>query len=132
MHEPRQVHPTRNITKLDGTTVAIDEGMTDLVSAIWALGLDTAMCCQNAGESLAQGGAAIPPDRWNRYAAFYADFAWLTMPTADMQILLSIAEPLRPGNGWASNIRLRSTGPLPNASLHFPARQITELCGLLC
>ncbi|GLZ16026.1 hypothetical protein Acsp04_62610 [Actinomadura sp. NBRC 104425] len=85
------------------------------------------MCCQDAGEAIRGGGTRIPPERRERYAAFYDGFAWLTMPVGDMQRLLALTADLAKGNGWAPNIRLRSSGLTEFASLHFPARQIREV-----
>jgi len=126
-----QVHPTRRVRTPTGEIIQVDVGMADLVQALWATGYTTLMCCQDAGEAIRGGATRIPPERWERYAAFYDGFAWLTMPVADMQRLVALTADLAEGNGWAPNIRIRPTGPTEFASLHFPARQIDEVIGRL-
>ncbi|GAA3508128.1 hypothetical protein [Actinomadura keratinilytica] len=124
---PPQIHPTRNLCTPSGELVPVDVGMADLVQTLWTTGYTTLMCCQDAGEAIRGGGTQIPPERWERYARFYDGFAWLTMPVGDMQRLVALTADLAEGDGWAPNIRLRPTGPTAFASLHFPARQISEV-----
>ena len=39
-------HATRPMRTPDGRTVEIDAGMVEVVGALWALGIETAQCCE--------------------------------------------------------------------------------------
>jgi hypothetical protein len=129
--QPPQVHPTQELLTPQGKPAQVDAGMVGLIEALWDGGYETLMCCENAGEAVRGGGTLIAEERWDRYAAFYDGFAWLKMPVDDMQRLVTFTEDIAKGAGLAPNVHLTPTGPTQYASLHFPARQISELTELL-
>ncbi|MFI0450670.1 hypothetical protein [Actinomadura sp. 6N118] len=115
-----------------GTTVSIDTGMVDLVSALWREGYATLQSCQDLGSGIFGGGCLFPPERRARYAAFWNGFAWLKMPADDLERLMLLAEPIVPGNGWEANIPiLPPEGIASFGNLRYPTRQTPELIELI-
>lgn len=45
-------HKTVSLTYTDGTSVDIDEGISDLIQLMWDTGIRTSSCCQNGAESV--------------------------------------------------------------------------------
>ena len=131
MAEYPQVHGTTRLTTPHGAAVNVDAGMADLIRALWGAGYETLMCCQDAGEAIRGGGTPIQPERWERYAAFYAGFAWLKTPVPDMQRLVTTTADIAKGHGWAPCINITPQGTNTFAHLHFPARQIEAVTALV-
>ncbi|ROO88092.1 hypothetical protein EDD29_5749 [Actinocorallia herbida] len=104
--------------------------MAGLVQALWATGLDTIECCEDTGDFYALGGAALSPAERFRRATYFDGFAYLGMPTPDLQLLLGIAHDLRDAQ-WAAASVLEPTGLRPESVLYFPADRIDELAELL-
>lgn len=127
----KQVHATQGLTSPGGTTVSIDVGMVDLVSALWRDGYTTLQCCEDIGKGILGGGSLIPPERVERYAAFWDGFAWLKMPAADLERLMKVAEPILPGNGWEATIPIFPSGAAAFGNLRYPAQQTPELIKLV-
>lgn len=63
-------HPYRELTAPDSSAVAIDEDLAELISALWAEGVETRGCCQ--GGCCADGAGAIEP-AWIVHAAAARD-----------------------------------------------------------
>ncbi|MFI0481754.1 hypothetical protein [Actinomadura sp. 9N215] len=139
-------HESEPLVTPQNERVQIDLEMIPLVRALWALGLDTAGCCQNLGESVLWGGESdVKYGGRDRHALFYAGQAWLKMPTVDACGLLTVLARYpefqdrlnrwtMPG-AWECYVYLLAdegkVSPSPLAQVHFPQEQITEVTAVL-
>jgi hypothetical protein len=84
------IHAAQRLETPDGGEAGIDVDMVPLVRTLWAMGLRTAGCCQDLGESVAArpswADEVIGP---SRHANYWKGQAWLKMPLDDALILLS-------------------------------------------
>lgn len=138
------VHPYERLGLPDGGTAAIDVGMIPLVRTLWVMGLKTAACCQDLGESITAESDRAGRGR-RRHAAYLTGRAWLKMPTQDARTMLDhlAKSPIfaeRFGrwthpDAWENYVYL-----LPDqdgvqlsswAQIHFPEAQITEVVNAL-
>jgi hypothetical protein len=148
MSDVANVHPSQRLVlpwDSDGEAVDIDVEVVPLVQQLWALGLQTAGCCQDLGESIITTESPTASAGRRRHAAFYQGQAWLKMPVDDAQHMLGI---LAKSPGFREQLR-RWTHPdawetyaylLPTddgvrmsswAQVHFPNDQIGEVVELL-
>jgi hypothetical protein len=141
MPDVKNVHRSERLITPDGAEVDIDVEMVPLIRQLWALGLPTAGCCQDLGESIVIGNS---PSR-TRHADFYRGLAWLKMPLpAGCELLGYLAE--RPEyaerlrrwthpQAWLAQVHLvpgeSGTIELGHAQIHFPREQLDEVTAVL-
>ncbi|RSN46886.1 hypothetical protein [Actinomadura sp. WAC 06369] len=83
-----QIHPsTALVPPHHDEAVSIDNGMVDLVRAIWARGWQTAACCQDTGEAVEgerdHGDTTRDATGNVGFIEYYRGWSWLKMPRDD-------------------------------------------------
>ncbi|MFI0354232.1 hypothetical protein [Actinomadura sp. 9N407] len=134
------VHPYETLTLPDGGQADIDLDMVPLVRALWTLGLRTAGCCQDLGESVIAERRPEETGR-RRHADYLLGRAWLKMPSPDAMSMLSLLAE-RPHfaerfgrwthpDAWDNYVYLlpgeNGTQLSPWAQIHFPKPQLAEV-----
>jgi hypothetical protein len=131
------LHPTQILTGPSGEPVPIDILLVPVIEMLWALGLTTVRSCQDVGEAYAAGTMA--PHAEQRWSLFYSGQAWLRMPRASGQQLLTMladtelfAPRLSPftdktNGGWQSHVWLGPNGLANDVNIYFPSPQITQV-----
>ncbi|MFD0684336.1 hypothetical protein [Actinomadura fibrosa] len=136
------VHPAARLALPEGGFADVDLKMVPLVQALWAMGLRTAGCCQDLGESSAFTGNEAGRERFGQY---YRGQAWLKMPVEDTRIMLArLAEHprfrerfnrwTRP-DAWENYVYLLAGDTDVQlsawAQIHFPNDQLDEVTAIL-
>lgn len=135
------IHAALRLKLPDGGEADIDVDMVPLIRTLWTMGLRTAGCCQDLGESVAVRPARTDEIGPGRHARYWKGQAWLKMPLDDALILLGkvndhagfperLTRWTHP-DAWESYAYL-----LPGddgvrvstwAQIHFPKQQLPEL-----
>lgn len=100
MTQQPQHHPTRTMTTPRGEQVEIDVLMVPVIEQLWRLGYDTLRSCQDGGESTLAGTTAARPDEIERFAAYNAGRAWVTVRDDEAPGLLAGVRELDPLVDW--------------------------------
>ncbi|MEV5509068.1 hypothetical protein [Streptomyces orinoci] len=139
------IHPHETLTTPAGDAVEIDLDMVPVVRELWRLGIKTTACCQDVGEATA--GVREQRDTplgygGDGFIAYHRGWALLKLPIADALHLVELLDasptfgdrirhPWRPGS-WRMNVPLVRDGIAPDALLHLPREQLSDLAEALC
>ncbi|GAB2825966.1 hypothetical protein [Streptomyces daliensis] len=148
MNSDLSIHASQSLVAPGGELVDIDVEMVPVIQSLWQMGYGTTACCQDVGEATAALRAARKaPSRYggDGFIAFHRGYALLKMPVPDARRLITlllttetfhqrVRTPWRAGS-WRKNVPLlcdeSSVDLSPNALLHFPRNQISELAKFL-
>lgn len=125
-----QHHPTQTMTTPSGEKVEIDVEMVPLIRQVWRLGYATLLCCQDAGESILNGGTRTPADQRDSAAARNQGRAWVKVLADQCPRLLAALEPLSASGGWTAHPSAQP-GQAEWYSITFPRAQIKDAADLL-
>ncbi|MFI0452470.1 hypothetical protein [Actinomadura sp. 6N118] len=95
-----QHHPTHQLTAPDGQEVNIDVEIVPLVAALWRLGFETKVACQDAGEAVREGGTRAPEADRPRVSAKLMGRAWLVIRHEHVPRFLEICSGLGQPDDW--------------------------------
>lgn len=90
----------------------VDAGMADLITALWALGIETTNCCQGTDENWRSAYVAMPAPSFTRFLDLFDDEIEIARTARAMDLKCSSGhsegEPDGHGpliDGWHSNMR---------------------------